>query len=552
MPELSDTFVRALPDLTLVVRDDGIIVANLGGRHLGIAERPGELIGTSISELWTEDVAARLNLLVRRTLRTRAPVNRRYQYKDRDYEVRLQPQGVDRVMMVLRDVSASDGTDREALPAREQPEAFAPEDRATFERRLDAAVAVSRLRETPLFLAVVHLGGLRDARNELSPGVCSRLLGEVLKSLQSPAPLPGEMRPTLSPFGRIRNDLLVVLMTGMNGRAAAAETADRIRRAFATPLAHGERSMCLRPAIGIAQLGSDGETPAALLENARAALSAARHSDHDSTVSFCSTIVQIPEKARPDFEQELRWALENGQLALHYQPVLELETRRTLGFEAVVRWRHPVVGDMSPQQFLPMAEKSQLGAQLDLWALDRACRDIATLTGHDELRVVVNIGRRLLEMERIAERLAQSASQAGIDLTRLELNMNERIMSTAGSALDRLRELRERGVKLLVDGFGTGRIALERLRALPIDGIGIDPAFVSRIEHDAGARAVCQSVISIASAFGLRSVAIGVETAQQLQFLGEHRCDAVQGQFFCAPQPIEYFRSVREFDTAVM
>jgi EAL domain-containing protein (putative c-di-GMP-specific phosphodiesterase class I) len=551
MPELSDTFVGALPDLTLVVRDDGIIVANLGGRPLGFAERPGELVGTSIHELWTDDVAAQLTRLIRRTLRTRTPVDRRYEYKDRAYEVRVQPQGVNRVMMVLRDLSAPCTAETDSVAARESSEVFAPEDRAAFQGRLDAAVAISKLRETPLFLGIVHLGGLRDARNLLGPSACSRRIGEILKGLQSPAPLPGDVRPSLSPFGRIRNDLLVVLLFGMNGRATAAETANRIRRAFATPLVHGERSFCLRPAIGLAQLGADGETPAALLENARAALSAARHADHDSTVNFCTTTVQIPEAAMPDFEQELRWALEHGQLALHYQPVVELASRRTIGFEAVVRWTHPVVGEISPQQFLPLAEKSQLGAQIDLWVLDRACRDVATLAGAQHLRVVVNIGRRLLEMERLTARLAQTAAAAGIGLDRLELNMNERLMSTAAPALDRLRELREGGVKLLVDGFGTGRIPLERLRAMPLDGIGIDPAFVSRIEHDAGARALCQSVISIARAFGLRSVAIGVESAQQLQFLTDHRCDAVQGRYFCSPQPIEHFRA-QEVNTAVM
>ena len=232
--------------------------------------------------------------------------------------------------------------------------------------------------------------------------------------------------------------------------------------------------------------------------------------------------------------------------------MLGLGSRRPIGFEAVVRWIHPVAGEMSPEQFLPIAEKSQLGAQIDLWVLDQACRDIATLRGRSELRVVVNIGRRVLEIERIAERLAESADRAGIPLERLELNMSERIMSTAGAALDRLHELRERGVKLFVDGFGTGRIPLERLRSLPLDGIGIDPAFVSRIEHDAGARAVCQSVISIAHAFGLRSVAVGVETAQQVQFLTEHRCDAVQGRYFCAPQPIEHFLDAPEFNRPIM
>jgi EAL domain-containing protein (putative c-di-GMP-specific phosphodiesterase class I)/GGDEF domain-containing protein len=544
MAELTDTFVRALPDLTLVVRDDGVIVANLGGWHLGIAEFPGELVGTSISELWTQDIAARLSLLVRRTLRTRIPVDRRYQYKDRDYEVRVQPKGVDRVMMVLRDVSTR-GSKAEALLNTDISDVLVPEDRAAFEKRLDSAVSVARLREMPLFVAVVHLGGLRDARNALGPIACSRQFGEILKGLQTPAPLPGECRPALSPFGRLRNDLLAVLITGVGTRAAAAEMADRVRRGFSTPLVHGERSFSLRPTIGIAELGPDGATSASLLENARAALSASRHSDHDSTVSFCTTTVQIPHIARPDFEQELRWAFEHGQLALHYQPVMSLESGRILAFEAVVRWTHPVCGDVPPDQFLPIAEKSELGAQIDLWALDRACRDIATIARHEELRVVVNIGRRILEMERIADRLAQCASRAGIDLARLELNMNERIMSTAASALDRLRELRECGVKLLVDGFGTGRIALERLRSLPLDGIGLDPAFVTRIEKEAGARAVCKSVISIARAFELRSVAIGVETAAQLNFLREHRCDAVQGRLFCAPQPIEYFQGAQ-------
>jgi hypothetical protein len=129
MAELTDTFVRALPDLTLVVRDDGVIVANLGGWHLGIAEFPGELVGTSISELWTQDIAARLSLLVRRTLRSRIPVDRRYQYRDRDYEVRVQPKGIDRVMMVLRDVT-SRGSQAEALLNTDLSDVLVPEDRA--------------------------------------------------------------------------------------------------------------------------------------------------------------------------------------------------------------------------------------------------------------------------------------------------------------------------------------------------------------------------------------------------------------------------------------
>src|SRR5262245_26495325 len=144
MKEINQAILEALPDLNLVVRGDGVIVGNVGGRHLGIAEEPGELIGTSLREVWTEDIAGHLNLLVRRTLRTRTPVERRYTYRGRSYEVRVQPQGVDRVLMVLRD--ASKATSRTAaLPMMAEPVSIAVENRAAFDKRLDGAVSNCRL-----------------------------------------------------------------------------------------------------------------------------------------------------------------------------------------------------------------------------------------------------------------------------------------------------------------------------------------------------------------------------------------------------------------------
>ena len=141
----------------------------------------------------------------------------------------------------------------------------------------------------------------------------------------------------------------------------------------------------------------------------------------------------------------------------------------------------------------------------------------------------------MLEAPNLAGKLQAIATAAHVALADVDVNISERIMSTAGSRLDRLRELRERGVKVFVDGFGTGRIALDRLSALPIDGIGIDRAFIARIEYDAGARAMCQSIVSIAQAFGLRSIAVGVEKAAQLDFLCSIGCNAAQGLFLCAP-----------------
>ena len=536
MSEINEAILEALPDLNLVVRSDGVIVGNVGGRQLGVADEPGELIGTSLREVWTEDIASHLHLLVRRTLRTRAPVERRYTYRGRSYEVRVQAQGVDRALMVLRDASKT--TSRSTAPPMiSEPVSMALESRAAFSKRLDIAVINCRLRETPLALAAIHLGGLKDARNILGPETCSRLLNSVLETLQSQTPVPGDMPPHVSPFGRIRIDLLAVLFLGMLERKDVAAAADRVRRALAEPLVDGDHVAQLRPTLGLAQFPNDGANPQVLLESARAALAAARHSDHDSTVVFCSRTLRIPVMDMPDFEQELRWALEHGQLALHYQPVFELKTRQRLSYEALIRWQHPVCGEMVPEQFLHVAEHSPLGTDIDEWALRRACTDLPALRRDacGAARVAVNFGRRMLEAPDLAAKLQAIATAAHVALADVDVNISERIMSTAGSRLDRLRELRERGVKVFVDGFGTGRIALDRLSALPIDGIGIDRAFIARIEYDAGARAMCQSVVSIARAFGLRSIAVGVESAAQLEFLCSIGCDAAQGLFLCAP-----------------
>lgn len=540
MSNVSDSLIQALPDLTLVVRSDGVIVGNIGGRRLGIAGEPGELIGSSLRQIWTEDIANHLHLLVRRTVRTRFTVNRHYQHQGRHIEVRVQPFGVDRVMMVLRDVS-SETSASGSRPMLEEPDSMALETRATFEQRLSSAVASCRLREIPLSLAAIHLGGLRDARHILGPVECGRQVGNILKQLQSPTPLPGDTRPYLSPFGRLRSDLLVVLLFGMRDRKAVVEAAERVRHALSQTLGEGDQRVQLRPTLGIARCPDDGATPELLMEAARAALSAARHSDHDSTIAFSSRTLTVPRLNLPDFEHEMRWALERGQLKLHYQPILDLRTLRTVSFEAFIRWNHPMCGEIVPDQFLPVAAQFQVGRDIDEWALRRACEELPKLPSDENapIRVEVNIGRRMLESEKLTANLLAYAVAARVELSQIGLNISERVLSTSRSAMYALRELRERGVKMYVDGFGSGRVPLERLASLPIDGIGLDRSTIGRIEKDGAARAMCKSVIAIAHAFGLRSAATGIETQQQLDFLTRIGCHAAQGQFLCAPAAIE-------------
>ena len=205
-----------------------------------------------------------------------------------------------------------------------------------------------------------------------------------------------------------------------------------------------------------------------------------------------------------------------------------------------MRWIHPVCGEIVPDQFLPAAAQSQVGRDIDEWALKRACEDIGRLPreGDAPVCVEVNIGQRMLESEKLTADCVAYAASAGVHLGQIGLNVSERVLATSRSGLHALRTLRERGVKVFVDGFGSGRVPLERLASLPIDGIGVDRSFIARITTDMSARAMCKSVVSIAHAFGLRASAAGIETAQQLEFVTNIGCDAAQGKLLRGPMDV--------------
>jgi EAL domain-containing protein (putative c-di-GMP-specific phosphodiesterase class I) len=178
--------------------------------------------------------------------------------------------------------------------------------------------------------------------------------------------------------------------------------------------------------------------------------------------------------------------------------------------------------------------------QLGRWVLRRACRDLATLAqrGYPALRVSVNVGRQYLSAESLAEDVASSAREAGIEPSHLDLEITEQMLSTGRSGLAALHQLRGQGVRVLIDDFGTGYVSLGRLRNSPLDGIMIDRSFVEEVGHDHEARAVCRAAIALGHAFGLRIVAEGIETDAQAQFLVTEQCHEGQGHLFAPATPL--------------
>lgn len=250
------------------------------------------------------------------------------------------------------------------------------------------------------------------------------------------------------------------------------------------------------------------------------------------------------EKLR--LRNDLQEALDGGQLELYYQPKICARSLRVLGVEALLRWRHPRRGLVSPGDFIPLAEETGQIIPISRWVLDVACRDLRQLAleGYPDLTMAVNISSLHLMRRDFIDDVQQSLTLHGVAPSRLELEITESLLlRQMGRATVTLEVLRRLGVLIAIDDFGTGFSNLGYLRKLPVQKIKIDGSFTAEIETSRADAAIVQGILWLAHTLGLRVVAEGVETAAQRDFLASNRCDEFQGYFFARPMPLGQLRA---------
>jgi EAL domain-containing protein (putative c-di-GMP-specific phosphodiesterase class I) len=245
---------------------------------------------------------------------------------------------------------------------------------------------------------------------------------------------------------------------------------------------------------------------------------------------------------RLTLDHDLRIALETGQFELHYQPQLDSRNGRTVGVEALVRWRHPRDGLMSPAEFIPIAEETGLILPLGEWVLDEACRQLRAWRdqGIEDVSMAVNLSAHQLRSPVLQEHVAHALKKHRLAGSDLELEVTESAaMHDPAASISQLKALRDLGVRLSIDDFGTGYSSLSYLKLLPIHTLKLDRSFVHDIESDSNDVAICTATIALAHNLGLSVIAEGVETEAQRLFLASHHCDFMQGYLFSKPLPAE-------------
>jgi PAS domain S-box-containing protein len=346
-------------------------------------------------------------------------------------------------------------------------------------------------------------------------------------------------------------DEFVILLTGIRNAEDAAVMARRIGRSMEQPISLNNQEVCLTVSIGISIYPEDARDGEKLLAFSSAALNHAK-SEGRKCHKFYTASMNARALEKLSLENDLRKAIDLNQLQLHYQPKVGSLGKRTVGMEALVRWKHPSLGFVSPAKFIPIAEETSLIIQIGEWVFREACRQAVEWqkNGLGQLHVSLNLSAIQFSQKDLPNILARLLKETGMNPSLLELEVTESLLiHNIDAAVNMLNRLKELGICISIDDFGTGYSSLAYLKRLPLTTLKIDQSFVRGLSTDEGDRKIVRAVIGMATDLGLKVVAEGVETEQQFNFLREHGCHVIQGYFFSRPlPPNEFVAWVREND----
>ncbi len=347
-------------------------------------------------------------------------------------------------------------------------------------------------------------------------------------------------------LARLGGDEFVMLVDQLEQVEELAVIAQRIQQAYTRPFDIAGQRIHISVSLGLSVFPDDCQDAGDLLKNADTAVGQAKNSGRNSYAFYTQALT---ERARRQLalESNLHQALAQQQLRVYYQPLIELHSGRLSGFEALVRWQHPELGMVAPDEFLPVAQRAGLMGLIDEYVLNQACRQMRAWldAGYQLDTMAVNMSGYWLERGQVLGSVEQALHEAGLAADCLELEVTEsEIMQHGEQCIELLDALRQRGVRLSIDDFGTGYSSLLRLKRLPVNKLKIDRGFIVDLPGDSNDSAIARAIIALAQSLQLQVTAEGIETEAQQTLLRELGCDIGQGYFFSRPLPAQQLQGL--------
>jgi diguanylate cyclase (GGDEF)-like protein/PAS domain S-box-containing protein len=342
-------------------------------------------------------------------------------------------------------------------------------------------------------------------------------------------------------IARLSGDEFAIVLTNMIRTITAATTVKKIIEEVSKPMLIEDKEVFITISAGLSIYPFDGKDMETLLKNAESAMHYIKNRGKNN-YQFYSQTMNRSAIERLELETALRKALDRDEFILYYQPKYNLKTNKICGVEALIRWIHPELGIVSPAKFIGIAEEIGFITDIGEWVMDTACRQIKELErkGIKDINVAVNLSSKQFHQTDIIDRIQNSLKMSKLKPDLLELEITESIiMSNAKYIITKLYALKERNIKLSIDDFGTGYSSLSYLKYFPIDSIKIDRSFIMDCITDKDNAEIAKAIIALSHSLGLKVVAEGVETTEQIEFLKSNDCDVAQGYLISKPQPIE-------------
>ena len=435
-----------------------------------------------------------------------------------------------RYVAVFDDISESEAYQRQLEHLAMHDPLTALLNRAAFEREAARSLGEMRIRGRKAAMLFIDLDGFKAVNDSYGHAFGDQLLQQVGQRVQSQIAANDRA-------GRIGGDEFTLLLCDLGTRDEALPVVRKLLLLLSEPFHVLEHEIFLSASIGISSFPDDGDDPATLIANADAAMYSVK-ADERNSYRVYTKVMQASTRTRLTLAGELRQAIARGEFHLVYQPSLDLRTRKLVAVEALLRWQHPERGEISPAEFIPLAESLGMVRAVGAWVINEACRQIRAWldAGLPPLRVAVNISASHLRHPQFVEHLRATLRQHRCPSDALMIELTESAILHIGERSRRtLAALHELGVSVAVDDFGTGYSSLAYLKLPAIHTIKIDQSFVNGLPDDANDAAITRAILALAHSLGLDAIAEGIETEQQLAFLLTAGCLEGQGYLFARP-----------------